>query len=93
MRPAYSLKDTKGSENGSEIGSEKSSEKTLNAIRADKSISARTLAEMLAISPRAVEKHIARLKSDGKLKHISPAKGGQPSCFNVVIEFTIATVT
>ena len=76
MRPAYSLKDTKGAGNGTEIGSEKSSEKTLNAIRADKNISARKLAEMLAISPRAVEKHIARLKSDGKLKRIGPAKGG-----------------
>lgn len=72
MRPAYSLKEVKGSE----IGSEKSSEKILNAITADKSISAGKLANMLGISPRAVEKQIAKLKAEGKLKRIGPAKGG-----------------
>jgi ATP-dependent DNA helicase RecG len=72
MRPPYGLKKAIGSEKSSE----KSSEKILNAIMADNSISANKLAEMLVISPRAVEKQIAKMKSEGKLKRVGPAKGG-----------------
>jgi len=34
------------------------------------------LAEALAISTRAVEKQIVRLRRDGRLRRIGPAKGG-----------------
>jgi ATP-dependent DNA helicase RecG len=57
-------------------GSEKSSEKILILIKQDHSISAREIAEIIGISRRAVEKHIANLKEIGKLKRIGPAKGG-----------------
>jgi len=76
QRPAYSLKETKGSEKSSEIGSEKSSEKILKAIKADKYISAKKLADILEISQRAVEKQIAKLKAGEKLKRIGSAKSG-----------------
>jgi predicted HTH transcriptional regulator len=33
------------------------------------------IAKILAIPPRAVEKVIARLKAEGKLQRIDPAKG------------------
>jgi ATP-dependent DNA helicase RecG len=72
MRPPYSLKKAIGSEKSSE----KSSEKIFDIIRADNRISAKRIAEKLGISPRAVEKQIANLKSDGKLKRDGPAKGG-----------------
>ena len=57
-------------------GSEKSSEKIIYLIERNQSISARELAEIICISRRAVEKHIANLKKNGKLKRIGPAKGG-----------------
>jgi ATP-dependent DNA helicase RecG len=57
-------------------GSEKSSEKILFLIRRNQSISAREIAEIIGISRRAVEKHIANLKEIGKLKRNGPAKGG-----------------
>ncbi len=55
---------------------EESSEKILLLIRRYPSISAREIAEIIGISRRAVEKHIANLKEIGKLKRIGPAKGG-----------------
>ncbi|GGD79332.1 ATP-binding protein [Lacimicrobium alkaliphilum] len=60
-------------------GSEKSSEKTpslLALIQRDPRISARSLAEELGVSSRAIEKQIAQLKQQGKLDRIGPAKGG-----------------
>jgi len=72
MRPLYSLKESAGSE----IGSEKSSEKILSAIESDRNMSASKLAVILGISRRAIEKQIAKLKSEGKLKRVGSAKGG-----------------
>ena len=57
-------------------GSEKSSEKILHLLRDRKTVSAREIAEVLGMSPRAVEKHIAALKTAGRLRRIGPAKGG-----------------
>ncbi len=57
-------------------GSEKSSEKILDIIKNNKKISAREIAEIIGISSRAVEKHIAILKEKGILKRIGSAKGG-----------------
>ena len=35
------------------------------------------LARRIGITPKAVEKHIARLKTDGILERIGPDKGGR----------------
>ncbi|MEA2082238.1 MAG: ATP-binding protein [Elusimicrobiota bacterium] len=66
----------KGSEEGSEKGSEKSSEKILRAISDDRRISAAGLAKILEVTPRAVERHIAKLKAQGRLKRVGSAKSG-----------------
>jgi len=60
----------------SEKGSEKSSEKILRLLRADPQLAAREIAEALGITQRAVEKQIARLREEGRLRRIGPARGG-----------------
>ena len=57
--------------------SEKSSEKVLAHLQNRKTASAREIAEVLGLTPRAVEKHIAALKTAGRLRRIGPAKGGR----------------
>jgi ATP-dependent DNA helicase RecG len=64
------------SPNLGEEGSEKSSEKIVALIRTEPRLSAREIAGRIGISPRAVEKQIAALKKDGRLRRIGPAKGG-----------------
>jgi ATP-dependent DNA helicase RecG len=61
---------------GSEKSSEKSSEKILGLLKADPKLAARAIANALGISPRAVEKQIAKLRGEGRIRHIGPAKGG-----------------
>lgn len=68
-RPVSDLK-------GSEIGSEKSSEIIFGMIRKNNKISAKQIAGQLNISSRAVEKQIAKLKAEKKLKRVGSAKGG-----------------
>ena len=34
------------------------------------------LAEKIGISAKAIEKHLANLKADGRIERIGPAKGG-----------------
>ena len=57
-------------------GSEKSSEKIVALIRENKLIAAREMAEIIGISPRAVEKQLSILKKNGMLKRVGSAKGG-----------------
>ena len=59
-----------------EKSSEKSSEKIISQIIENLQISAKELAEIIGISSRAIEKHLAKLKEKGLLKRIGPAKGG-----------------
>ena len=56
---------------------EESSEKTLSLIKIEPTLSAREIALRLSITPRAVEKQIAKLRKDGRLKRVGPAKGGR----------------
>ena len=42
----------------------------------DGKLSAVALAEKVGITAKAVEKHLARLKADGIIERIGPAKGG-----------------
>jgi ATP-dependent DNA helicase RecG len=58
-------------------GSEKSSEKILALLEKRKTASAREIAEFLGLTPRAVEKHIAALRTAGRLKRVGPARGGR----------------
>jgi ATP-dependent DNA helicase RecG len=57
-------------------GSPKSSEKILLLLRAEPELAARELAQRIGISPRAVEKQIAKLRKEGRLRRIGPARGG-----------------
>jgi len=63
-------------EKGSAKSSEKSSEKILALLKAEPRLAAREVAERLEITQRAVEKQIAKLREDGRLRRIGPARGG-----------------
>jgi ATP-dependent DNA helicase RecG len=65
-----------GSEKSTEKGSEKSSEKILSLLLDQPTMSARSLATALGISPRGVEKLLAMLRGEGRLERIGAAKGG-----------------
>ncbi|BBL67820.1 HTH domain-containing protein [Methanoculleus chikugoensis] len=56
--------------------SEKSSEKILVLLKAEPRLAAREIAERLEITQRAVEKQIANLREDGRLRRIGSARGG-----------------
>ena len=53
-----------------------SREKIISLLREDGCLSAVALAEKIGITAKAVEKHLARLKADGIIQRIGPAKGG-----------------
>lgn len=72
----------KTSGKGSEKGSEKSSEKIIQLLRAEPEKSAAELAEVIGISSRAVEKQIAKLRDEGRLRRIGPDKGGHWEVLN-----------
>lgn len=57
-------------------GTVKSSVKILEAIRANRNVSAKEISQALGLSLRAVEKQLSKLKETGHLKRIGPAKGG-----------------
>jgi len=65
-----------GSVKSSVKGSVKSSVKILEAIRANKNVSAKEISQTLGISLRGVEKQLSKLKERGHLRRIGPAKGG-----------------
>ncbi len=52
----------------------KGREKRINLLAKDRQLIA--LAEKVGITGKAVEKHLARLKADGIIERIGPAKGG-----------------
>jgi len=45
-------------------------------MRFESHISAKQIAARLGLSARAIEKHIAQLKDQGKLERVGAAKGG-----------------
>ena len=61
---------------------QKSREKILELLSGDGSLSAAALAARIGITPKAVEKHLARLKAEGRLRRVGPDKGGH--CWTVV---------
>ncbi len=66
-----SVSDEKGGEKTT-----KSREKILELLSGDGSLSAAALAARIGITPKAVEKHLARLKAEGRLRRVGPDKGG-----------------
>lgn len=54
----------------------KSREKILQLLKEHPNYSARKLAEVIGITPKAVEKHIAKLKAEGLIRRDGPDKGG-----------------
>jgi ATP-dependent DNA helicase RecG len=68
--PEFALKEGKE-------GSEKSSEKILSILKERNTASAREIAKVLGLTPRAVEKQISALKAAGRLRRLGPAKGGR----------------
>ncbi|MFZ5908201.1 MAG: RNA-binding domain-containing protein [Nitrospirota bacterium] len=71
-------KEWKGEEEtiGSEKSSEKSSEKILLLLKNFPELSAREVSGRLKLSQRAVEKQIAKLRKEGRIRRVGPAKGG-----------------
>lgn len=56
--------------------SEKSSEKILSLLKSDPGLAAGDIAKMIGITQRAVEKQIAKLREEGRIRRIGPDKGG-----------------
>ncbi len=54
----------------------KSREKILQILKEHPDYSARKLAEIVGITPKAIEKHLAKLKVEGYIKRNGPDKGG-----------------
>ena len=54
----------------------KSREKIVALLAQDGKLSAAALAKQIGISAKAIEKHLAKLKADGTIERIGPAKGG-----------------
>ena len=54
----------------------KSREKILQLLKDHPNYSARKLAEIIGITPKAIEKHLAKLKAKGLIKREGPDKGG-----------------
>ena len=70
--------DEKAGENLPHTGEKKikSREKIISALRENGMHTTRSLAELLALSTKAIEKHLAKLKADGVIVRIGPDKGG-----------------
>lgn len=73
------LKSTEGSGEISANGREKkikSREKILSLLRVHPEYSAKKLAAEIGITPKAIEKQLAKLKTEGQIKRNGPDKGG-----------------
>lgn len=56
---------------------QKSREKIIQLLKSHPEYSARKLAESIGITPKAIEKQLAKLKADGSIKREGPDKGGR----------------
>ena len=63
-----------GQKKGSELGEKRRT--LLELIGQDPKISRKALASQLGINESAIQKHIQRLKHDGLIRRVGPAKGG-----------------
>ncbi len=55
---------------------QKSREKIIGLLKDHPTYSARELAEVIGITPKAIEKHLAKLKAEGLIRRDGPDKGG-----------------
>lgn len=55
----------------------KTEDQILKKLRKDNRLSAKTIADQLGLTSRAIEKQLAKLKAEGKLIRTGPAKGGR----------------
>lgn len=58
------------------IGNKKTEERIIELLRMNAKHTTKTLAEAIGITVKGVEKQLAKLKSQGKIERIGPAKGG-----------------
>ena len=74
------IRSTEGKEGetGEKVGGKKikSREKILAAIKENGRHTTNSLAELVGVTPKAIEKHLAKLKAEGLLVRIGPDKGG-----------------
>ena len=56
---------------------QKSRERIIQILKEHPDYSARKLAEIIGVTPKAIEKHLARLKADGIIQREGPDKGGR----------------
>lgn len=75
--PGHTHESSEKSSEKTPAGSEKSSEKILRLIKADTYITIKALADQLGLTTRAVEKNIAKLKTENRIERIGGDKGGQ----------------
>lgn len=54
----------------------KSMEKIISLLTKTNSLSATAIANLIGITPKAVEKHFSKLKAEGLLRRVEPDKGG-----------------
>ena len=66
----------------SEKTREKTREKILSVLKATPYITVNELAKIVGISSKGVEWQIAKLKKEGRIKRIGPAKGGHWEVIN-----------
>ena len=66
----------KSTEDG-RVKKQKSREKIIQLLKSHPDYSARKLAESIGITPKAIEKQLAKLKADGSIKREGPDKGGR----------------
>ncbi len=59
------------------VKKQKSREKIIQLLKSHPDYSARKLAESIGITPKAIEKQLAKLKADGSIKREGPDKGGR----------------
>jgi ATP-dependent DNA helicase RecG len=58
-------------------GSEKVAERVLAILSEQPALSVSDVAHKLGLSPRAIEKHVARLREAGRLRRVGPPRGGR----------------
>ncbi len=68
--------NTAGSPKSSPKSSVKTEDRILDLIRQDDAVTTEQLGTLLGVSKRAVLKQISKLKNQGRLRCIGPAKGG-----------------
>jgi len=71
-----SSEETGGSSEETLTGSEESSEKILLYLKEEPHLTAKDLAKRLGVTPRAIEKQIAKLRTEGHLRRVGSTKAG-----------------